>query len=108
MAVVNIALDSFDSQFTGAYSFSYPVGTIQAIIMLPVRDNIGVQLSFDSPGQASVEATLSTRQEINAGSALWITWSSGIVTGLTQSICHKAMAIRVNRVSGTPRLSISV
>jgi hypothetical protein len=95
--------------YTVPVSAVYTTGTTQDPIIVPLGvGGIGVTLSFDAAGTASIEATNSPQTDIDADTAIWATWADGAVSATTQAIAQGITAVRVNRTSGSPRLTVSV
>ena len=86
----------------------YDSGATQDPILLPIRSNVGVQVSFDVAGSASIEGTLSPHDAVRADAATWAAWPEGEVSATNQQVCHGLTAIRVLRVSGTVRVVITI
>ena len=88
------------------YEKSYTAGTTQEWIYLP--DGvlpIGVTLA-PSAGSASIDVTDSPPDVIEAGSASVSTWGIGIVAAAVSTTLTGYTAFRVNRVSGTIKVSV--
>ena len=88
------------------YTVPYASGATQEAIYLPDVNGVDVTLSFDSAGSASVESTDSPPDLIEAGTAVWVAWPSGSVSVSTTAFVRGPLAIRVNRSSGTPRITV--
>ncbi len=86
----------------------YGSGATQDPILLPIRANVGVQVSFDVAGSATVEGTLSPHEQVRADTAIWASWPEGEVSATNQQVCHGLTAIRILRVSGTVRVVITI
>lgn len=88
------------------YEASYTTGTTQEWIYLPdAIFPIGVTLSISS-GIASLDVTDSPPDVIEAGNASTTTWPVGSVTTSISTTLTGYTAFRVNRSSGTIKISV--
>jgi len=89
------------------FSIAYAAGATQEAILTPTSEVLAV-LSFDAAGTASIEATNSPHALVVGGTAIWKVWPQGIVAGITDNVCKGITALRVVRVSGTPRITLTI
>lgn len=87
-------------------SSAYASGDAQEVIYLPDTDYVGVSLVLVSAGTARVQLTTSTPDQVEAGTADWITSAIGDVTASTFAVIYGATAIRVFRTSGSWRINV--
>ena len=91
------------------FTYTYNSGEAQAPIILEdyIHEYRGVQLEPIVVGVGYIQATLSTRQEVEDGEASWITWPAGSISSVTQDTISPAVtAIRAYRTSGTLLLNV--
>lgn len=87
-------------------SSAYTSGGAQEEIYLPDTNYVGVSLVLVSAGTGRVELTTSTPDQVDAGTADWITSAIGDVTASTFAVLYGATAIRVFRTSGQWRINV--
>jgi hypothetical protein len=91
------------------YENSYAAGTTQESIYLPDFEGGSVTLSFPVAGTASVEVSDSPPDVIDAGNGIWIASASfSSISATVTSFIKGATALRVNRASGTIKISVRV
>lgn len=65
--------------------------------------SIVITLSFpDGSGIAKAQTTTSTREDINADSAVWVDWTAGSVVTTTQNSMRAPSAIRLVNEESNP------
>lgn len=88
------------------YEKSYTSGTTQEWIYLPEGVfPIGVTLT-PTGGTASLDVTDSPPDVVETGSAATTVWPVGIISAAVSTTLLGYTAFRVNRVSGTPKVSV--
>jgi hypothetical protein len=97
---------------SGQFKFfetSYASGTTQETIYLPDTEGGSVTVSFPSAGTASLELCDSPPDVIEAGNGVWVTSPSfSAISAATSNYIKGATAIRINRTSGTIKISVRV
>lgn len=92
--------------FQGTFNFSTDLsGPSDYIVIPPDAWQISVQLQMLSTAAATIEATVSTYTEIEAGTAVWKAWDNGIVPagGISQDSTKGPIgAVRVNVTTPAP------
>ena len=88
------------------YEKTYTTGTTQEIIYCPDRLGVSVTVSFTA-STGSIEATNSSPTTIAAGTAVWTTWTPGVVGATTSAVLTGFVAFRANLASGAV-MNISV
>lgn len=86
--------------FEGVFIFDTTnVGTSDYIIIPPDVDKVSVQLSVISTASVTIEATLSTIDDVSADQAIWLAWDNGYISNSTSQDATKgpvgAIRIRV-------------
>lgn len=91
------------------YEQAYASGTTQESIYMPDYEGASVTVSFPSAGVASLESSDSPPDVIEAGNGVWTVLPSfsGISANVS-SFVKGATAVRVNRTSGTIKVSVRV
>lgn len=92
-------------------TIDYSAGDAQSPVFLDELPGAyrGVQLEPLPAGTGYVQATLSSREDVQDGHAAWLTWPAGAVSSVTQdTIDPSVTAIRVYRSSGNLRLNVRV
>lgn len=87
------------------YTTSYAAGSTQDPIMLPDEGVFGVTLGFAIASTAVIEISTDPPSIVEAGTANW----TAVGTAVTANTFYKvegATAVRVNRTSGTPSISV--
>jgi hypothetical protein len=75
-------------------------------VIIPVNvANIAISYEVDS-GEGKIQYTMSTIEEIEAGSALWHNWDSGDVTSNSEEFFKPVSAVRQVNASGTTTMRI--
>jgi hypothetical protein len=90
------------------YEYSGEAGA-KAPIFLEDFDHTfrGVQLEPIVTGVGYVQATLSSKQDVDDGHAGWVTWPAGSISAVTQdTIDPSVTAIRVYLTSGNLKLTV--
>jgi hypothetical protein len=68
--------------FEGSFIFSTSSTGVSDYIIVPYdSDRVSVQLAVLSTASVSIEATVSTQAEVEAGTARWKEWDNGAITG---------------------------
>lgn len=96
---------------TREIELQYDSGSTQSPVYLDTysQEFRGVQLEPVVAGVGYIQATLSTREAVESGTAGWVTWPAGPVSAVTQdTIDPSVTAIRVYRTSGSLRLTVRV
>ncbi len=91
------------------FQYQYNAGDAQTPIFLDdyQHEFRGIQLEPVVTGVGYIQATLSTRQDVEDGHAGWITWPAGSISAVTQdTIDPTVTAIRVYRTSGDLKLTV--
>jgi len=81
------------------YEKTYTTGTTQEVIFCPDRGDVSVTASFTT-STGSIEATDSPPSVIAAGTAVWATWTPGVVGATTTAILSGFTAFRANLATG--------
>jgi hypothetical protein len=92
-------------------TFEYNTGDVQAPIYLDefVGAYRGIQLAPVVTGVGYVQATMSTKQEVQDSQADWVTWPNGSVSAVSQDTVDPSVtAIRIYRTSGNLRLNVRI
>jgi hypothetical protein len=82
------------------YEKTYTTGTTQEVIFCPDRGDVSVTASF-STSTGSIEATCSPPSVVTAGTAVWSTWTPGVVGATTTAILTGFVAMRANLATGS-------
>jgi hypothetical protein len=88
------------------YEVTYTTGTTQDWIYTPDAGKVGIVLGLVSAGTGAVEYTCSPPSVVEAGSASVISLAG--VTATTQYTPEAITAFRVNRTSGSWKVSVRV
>jgi len=89
--------------------YQYDAGDAQAPVYLDEFDQEfrGVQLEPVVSGVGYVQATVSSRQDVEDGHAGWVTWPAGSISSVAQDTIDPVVtAIRVYRTSGNLKLTV--
>lgn len=92
-----------------SFTYAYDSGTSQDPIILPLGPIVTVTVSFDVAGSCIVQGTTSTLAQIAAGTATWVDWDEGTASEAgKQDQAVGATALRMYRISGTPRMDVTI
>lgn len=91
------------------FDFVYnDVGYQAPVILDGLAGLKSIQLAPVVAGSGKVQATISPLSAVNGGTADWVDWPAGTVSGVTQDTVEGITAIRVYHASGTTRLCLRV
>jgi len=91
--------------------YIYNAGDAQTPVFLDgfAHEFRSVQLEPVVTGVGYVQATCSTRQDVEDGHAGWGTWPAGSISAVTQDTVNPSVtAIRVYRTSGDLKLTVTL
>jgi hypothetical protein len=89
------------------FEFIYGLPGYQAPVLLDdTPGKKSCQLAPVVAGQGKVQATLSSREDVEGNSADWVDWPAGLVSQTTQDAPDGCTALRVYLASGTMKFIV--
>lgn len=111
--VKNRANDLYGDGLTGGYTYSVDIanGESDIVKLFPAGrgESIGAAMLVCGAGTGRIDFTLDSFDDIDAGTAVWVEWDKGVVTGTAvDSFRVKMTALRAVSVSGAITFKISL